>query len=287
MLATAIIAFREFLEAFLIVGVFLGISRKLKLKKELEIGLAATIGIIFSLALTTGTYIFGDRARTILTEKNADFLESYLLIFSGLFIAYVVFSLHDVIRRGRGQTLIAAHQKLQQNTFDLTLFFTIIFLVIREGFEVALFTASASLFSVFMQNFLGLLIGFASASILGLATFFAYIKFPIGRVFKATEYTIILLGASLVQNGITKLFETHLNMHLSEILSLPLSFLPDKDSLIGHILQSLLGIDRNFSLMRLALMIIYIGFIYLLFIKRRKAQMVKLKPAPGGRPGTA
>ena len=49
MITTAVISFREFLEAFLIVGVFLGISRKLNLKKEFEIGLAVIIGIIFSL----------------------------------------------------------------------------------------------------------------------------------------------------------------------------------------------------------------------------------------------
>ena len=271
MFATAVIAFREFLEAFLIIGVFLGISRNLHLKKEMEIGLAAFVGIIFSLLLATGTYLFGDQARNILTEENADFLESYLLIFSGIFIAYVVFSLHDVLRRSRGQTLIKAHKKLQQNAFDVSLFFTIIFLVIREGFEIALFTASASLFSEFLQNLVGLLLGFGTATVLGVVTFFAYVRFPIAKVFKVTEYMIILLGASLVQNGVTKLFETHFSIHLSDIISLPLQFLPDKDTLIGHLLQSLLGVDRDFSLVRLIIMLVYIGAIYLLFIKRKKA----------------
>jgi len=98
MITTAVISFREFLEVFLIVGVFLGISRKLNLKKEFEIGLAAVIGICFSLLLATGTYFFGNQVRGILTEKNAELLESYLMIFSGLFLAYVIFSLHNVLR---------------------------------------------------------------------------------------------------------------------------------------------------------------------------------------------
>ena len=46
MLTTAIVSFREFLEAFLIVGMFLGISRKLKLKKEIEGLLSAGTGIM-------------------------------------------------------------------------------------------------------------------------------------------------------------------------------------------------------------------------------------------------
>ncbi len=270
MLTTAIIAFREFLEAFLIVGVFLGISRKLTLKKEKEIACAALIGIFLSLLLATATYLFGDSARSILTEKNADFLESYLLIFSGLFIAYVVFSLHDVMNHGRGGKLISAHKKLQENTFDVSLFLTIVFLVVREGFEIALFTASVSLFSAFMQNVVGLFLGFAFASVIGILTSFAYVRFPIHKVFRATEYMIILLGAALVQNGMTKLFQTHFNIQLSHMFSFHLQFLPDEESFFGHILQGLFGIDQGFSGARFLIMGAYVGVIYLLFIRQKK-----------------
>lgn len=270
MLTTGIIAFREFLEAFLIVGVFLGISRKLQLKRELEISLAAFAGFFLSFVLSMGTYLFGDHARLVLNERNAELLENYLLIFSGMFIAYVVFSLHNTLRRSQGETLIRAHTKLQGNMFDLSLFFTIVFLVFREGFEIALFTASVSLFAAFIQNIAGLLMGFVLASLLGFATFFAYVKFPIGKVFKITEYMIILLGASLVQNGITELLEIHFGIHISRFLTFPLGFLPDKHSVAGHIIQSFFGIDREFSLARLAIMAGYVGLIYLLFLRQKK-----------------
>lgn len=269
MFTTAVISFREFLEAFLIIGVFLGISRKIKLKRETEITLAAGIGFAISLVLSALTYIFGDLARGILTQDRAESLESYLLIFAGFFIAYVVFSLHSVIRRGRDGHLIEAHNKLQENTFDLSLFLTIVIFVIREGFEIALFTASTSLFSVFLQNFLGLIIGFVSASVIGIITFISYVKFPIGKVFKVTEYMIILIGASLVQNGITKLLEHSFNIHIGNILQLPLSFLPGEKSVVGHLLQSFIGIDNEFSVLRLGIMVIYIGTIYFLFLKKR------------------
>lgn len=277
MLTTAVIAFREFLEAFLIVGVFLGISRKLKLKKETEIALAAGVGVVFSLLLSTATYVFGDHARSILTEENADFLESYLLVFSGLFIAYVVFSLHDVLRRNRGDVLLKAHKNMQQNAFHVSLFFTIMFLVMREGFEIALFTASASLFSEFMQNFIGLLLGFGGATAIGLMTFVAYIRFPIHKVFKATEYMIILLGASLTQHGITELLEHYADINISHIASFHMQFLPDEDTIIGHLLQGFFGIDQGFSFTRLLLMIIYILSIYLLFIKQKRSATIHIQ----------
>src|SRR3989339_960447 len=248
------ISFREFLEAFLIIGVFLGISRKIGLKRELEIGFAAGIGIVLSLLLAITTYLFSKNVLIILNEKNQEILESCLLIFSSLFITYTILSLHDVLHKIQVKIAGKARQKLQKNVFDISLFFTIIFLVIREGFEIALFTASTSLFSVFIQNFVGLMLGFVSASILGIMTFFAYVKFSIGKVFKITEYMIIILGASLVQNGVTKLLKHSFNIDLSRILSLPLNFLPDKSSLIGHMMKSFIGLDREFSLAKLAIM---------------------------------
>lgn len=272
MITTLIIAFREFLEAFLIIGVFLGISRKLKLKKEKEIWLAASIGVILSLILSASVYLFGDKAKNVFTEENAELLESYLLIFSGFFIAYVIFSLHNILQRSREEKLIKAHQQLQKNAFDISLFFTIVFLVLREGFEIALFTASVSLFSDFIQNFIGLILGFVAAAIFGILTLAAYVKFPAGKIFKATEYMIILLGASLTQQGITELAEKYLDLNLSRILSFHLQFLPNKDTFAGHILQGFFGIDQNFSLARLAVMSIYVVLIYLLFIKQKKKE---------------
>lgn len=270
MLTTAVVSFREFLEAFLIVGVFLGISKKLNLKKEFEIVLATGVGIILSLLLATATYFFGGQVQSVLTEKNAELLESYLMIFSGVFIAYVVFSLHNIMQRSRTGTLIKVKQKLNEQVFDFSLFLTMVFLVFREGFEIALFTASTSLFSVFIQNFFGLIIGFVTATVLGVMTFFAYIKFSIDKIFKFTEYLIIILGASLVQNGITELLEHGFNIHLSKIMSFPLNFLPHKSTLIGHMIKSFFGISREFSFSKLAIMSGYVLIIYLLFLKKKR-----------------
>lgn len=275
MFPTAIIAFREFLEAFLIIGVFLGISRKLKLKKEKEILFAALLGIFLSVLLSILVYGFGMTARGIFTETNADALQSYLLIFSGIFIAYVALSLHGMIRRGRGKMIIAAHTKLQQNTFDVTLFFTIIFLVLREGFEIALFTASVSLFADFIQNISGLVIGLMLASGLMCATYLAYLRIPLGKVMKATEYMIVLLGASLIQMGVTKFFEIKLGISLSTIFPFPLSFLPNAETAIGHIVQGFFGLDQAFSGARLAIMIGYIGIVLVfIFIRNKQKKLI-------------
>lgn len=270
MLSTFIISLREFLEVFLIIGVFLGISKKLKLKREKEILLAATVGILTAIISPVVVFVLGAKAKFILNEENAELLEAYLMVFSGFFIAYVIFSLHKFFVLKRSQTIISAHQKLQKNIFDLSLFITIIFFIMREGFEIALFTATVSLFSQFTENIYGLLLGLSTAGLAGFLTFFAYTKFPIAKLFKITEYGIVVLGASLVKNGISELAIQYVHLNLAKLLPLNLSFIPDSSTFLGHFIKSFTGLEQNFSLGMLSIMFAYITTVYFLFLRKTK-----------------
>ncbi len=277
MITTAIISFREFLEAFLIMGVFWGLSRSLKLGREKEIGLAAAAGFGAAFVLVVITFVFGSSARAILTHEHAELLGSYLQVFSGCFLVYVIFSLHKALHNQKMSVITEAASKLKQNAFDMSLFAIIFLFVFREGFEIALFTASTSLFSVFFQNVLGLIIGFLVASSIGIGTSFAYVKFPIKRVFQATEYLIILLGAAMFQTGATELIQQYWHIKLSAIIPMAASFLPNADSVVGHAIQTFTGIDRQFSLARLAIMAGYVISVYLLFLKKNGTQAIREK----------
>ena len=269
MFTTAIIGFREFLEAFLIVGIFLGVSKKLNIKKEKEIILATIVGMLLAMFLNIGVFLLGDYTRNMVTEHNADAIESYLQIFSGLFLVYVVFSLHQRMNQNRKEMLNKAKENIKKEIFDISLFFLIIFLVLREGFEIALFSASITLFNLFIQNMIGLLSGFVGASILGVLTYFAYTKFSIAKVYKSTEYLIVLLGASLFQIGITKFLFTYFTISLSNFGSFHLQFLPREDSFIGTLLQGFFGVDNQFSAARLIIMLLYFAGIYALFLNKK------------------
>src|SRR6266568_1198932 len=269
MFTTAVIGFREFLEAFLIVGIFLGVSQKLALKKEMEIGLATIIGMVLALLLNIFVFFLGEHTRSLVTVQNADAIESYLQIFSGLFLVYVVFSLHQRMNQNRKEMLTKAKENIKKEIFDISLFLLIIFMVVREGFEVALFSASISLFALFIQNIIGLFIGFAGAAVIGCLTYFAYTKFSIAKIYKATEYMIVLLGASLFQTGLTKFLSTHFTFSLSNLGSFHMNFLPGEDSFIGTLLQGFFGLDNDFSAARFMIMLFYIVVIYALFFHKR------------------
>src|SRR5579862_4325555 len=128
MFTTAVIGFREFLEAFLIVGIFLGVSKKLNLKKEKEIIVATITGMSLAMLFNSSVFILGDHTRSMVTEHNADVIESYLQIFSGLFLVYVVFSLHQRMNQNRKEMLSRAQINIKKEIFDISLFFIIVFL---------------------------------------------------------------------------------------------------------------------------------------------------------------
>ncbi len=275
MITTAIIAFREFLEAFLLVGIFIGLNHKFKLGKRKEILLAALLGVTFSLILPILVFFFASDAGRVLSEKNTDLLEGYLLAFSGFFIAYVVFSLHEFMKHGKKKTIADAGAKMEKEIFDVSLFFTIVFFIIREGFEVALLITTISLFSSFWLNMGGLILGFLTASAIGLSTVIAYIKFPIKKVFQYTEYLIVIMGAAMVMNGLSILFKAYFNIHLEKYLPLPLQFLPGDASIPGHLLNNILGLQKEIGIIQILLMATYIFVIYTLFFREGKPSNAK------------
>ena len=175
------------------------------------------------------------------------------MVFSGVFIAYVVFALHQTMSKARQKAVADTKEKLSEGVFDVALFVTIVALILREGFEVALFTASVSLFADFMTNVSGLLAGFAGASILGTAVYFSYTKFPIKKIFTLTEYSIIALGSVMMASGLMKLANLQFGIDLSSVLAFPVPFL-----------------DNAVSMLPVVFVALYIGTVYVLFMRKKK-----------------
>jgi high-affinity Fe2+/Pb2+ permease len=103
------------------VGVFLGIDSKLNLRKRRQILSAAIIGTIISIVLPVMTFYFSNLSKSVINEKNAELLEGYLMVFAGVFLAYVAISLHHYYQLIRGRKILEHHIKMKQRQFDYTL----------------------------------------------------------------------------------------------------------------------------------------------------------------------
>lgn len=189
-----------------------------------------------------------------------------------MFIAYVVFSLHKFMEPHRHALLKQVKEQLiQKEMFDIALFLTIVFFIAREGFEVSLLTATSSLFSVFSQNIIGLLLGFIAAGAVGAGTFFSILKIPIHRIFQFTEWIIVIFGAAMVKNGITILSEDYFNLHLEKVLPIPLPFIPSDTTALGHVAKNLLGLESQLSAVSLLIMGFYIAWMFFFFLRKKTA----------------
>lgn len=223
------LGFREFFEAFLIVSVFLSVSKKLGLKRELEIGLAALSGFALSFALIAASFFLGQEAYAVLNERSAELLEGAFMAFAGLFIAYAAFSLHDLMGVKHRERVKNAAGKLETGVFDLSLFLVIVLLIVREGFEVAVLSLSVSLLSDFGTSMIGMFIGFLGAALVGAAAYATLLKMHIEKIFKVASIAILVVGAWFTQAGLEKLFAYGLGIDFHSIFPVP--FLPV--SLIG------------------------------------------------------
>ncbi len=267
-LTIAILAFREFFEAFLIVSVFFGVSKRFDLKQEKELLLATTSGLAISVLLPVIVFLLGPTFKSLTSHENAELFEAYMLTFSGFFIAYVVFSMHKFLEPKRNQVLKQVKEKLiQKEAFNVSLFLTIVFFIAREGFEIAVLSAATTVFSDFMSNIAGLFIGFVAAGIVGAGLYFSYLKIPVCKIFQYTEYTIILFGAAMVKNGLAELVEQYMHIKVADLLPINLAFLPSDETFVGHIVKQLFGFEQGYSLVMLGIMGIYIAGMYLLFLR--------------------
>ena len=106
--------------------------------------------------LQTMAVILGVSADSV--ESHKQFAEKYHLPFT-------------LLSDPKKEVIKKTKTRLEKRAFDFSLFATIALLVTREGFEIALFTASTSLFAIFFQNMLGLLVGFGFAGIAGTLAF--------------------------------------------------------------------------------------------------------------------
>ncbi len=268
MITIAILAFREFFEAFLIVSVFFGVSKRFSLQKEKELLLATISGLAISVLLPIVVFLLGPSIKAWTNHENAELFEAYMLTFSGVFIAYVVFSMHKFLEPKRNQLLRHVKDKLiQKEAFNISLFLTIVFFIAREGFEIAVLSAATTVFSDFMSNIAGLLIGFIAAGIVGAGLYFSYLKIPVCKIFQYTEYTIILFGAAMVKNGLAELLEQYTHINIAELLPIQLAFLPSDETFLGHFVKQLFGFEQGFSVVMLGIMGVYILGMYLLFFR--------------------
>lgn len=236
MLGALIIVFREAIEAGLIVGIVMAVTRGVPLAGRYILGGVAA-GAIGALLVAA----FADRLSGSFAGSGQELFNAAVLALAVGMLAW-----HNIwmARHGRemAQELSSVGKAVASGDSTLFALASVVGLaILREGAEVALFlygvlASGESGVDVFIGGLMGLALGGATS----LATFHGLVKIPPRRLFAVTTALITLLAAGLAAQCIAFLQQAGVITALSDTLWDSSWLLSDK-SIPGRVLHTLVG----------------------------------------------
>ncbi|MBV9014273.1 MAG: FTR1 family protein [Alphaproteobacteria bacterium] len=237
MLATAIIVFREVLEAALIVGIVLAASQGVR-RRSLWVG-GGVLGGILGAVVVAG---FAESLAAAMAGVGQEIFNAGIL-----FAAVAMLGWHNIWMRRHGSQLAGAANRLgaavRSGAQPLwALGFAVGLAVLREGSEVVLFlygiaaAGEDSTGAMAMGGALGLAAGVAA----GTGIYLGLVRIPMRHLFAVTGWLILLLAAGMASQGAAFLAQADLLPPLGSNLW-DTSFLLSDQSLAGRVMHTLVG----------------------------------------------
>lgn len=266
MLATAVITFREVLEAALVIAVVLGASVGVPRRGRWIAG-GVTLGV---LGAGVVAYFATDVARSFAGTGQA-LLDAVVLLFAVAMLAW-----HNIWMSSHGRKLAAEVRELgvavKAGNRSLAALLVISFVtVMREGSELVLFiwaiAASGARSSALVAGVLG---GLAAGAAAGALLYRSLLFIPVRYFFQVTSWLILLLTAGLAAQAAGFLSQVGLLPSLGAALWNSSAVL-NQGSAVGQLLHILVGYIARPSGIELAFYVVTLVAIYtsMRLIKRR------------------
>jgi high-affinity iron transporter len=264
MLGALIIVFREVIEAGLIVGIVLAVTRGVPRR-----GFYVAGGLAAGLLGATLVAVFAGELADAFAGAGQE-------IFNAGILALAVFMLgwHNIWMASHGREMAAnlksVGEAVAEGSRTLTaLSIVVAVAVLREGSEVVLFlygvVASGS--AGFHQLLLGGAMGLALGALLSAVMFLGLVTIPARHLFGVTTTLITFLAAGMAAQCVVFLQQAGYVTALSRTIWDTSSVLPD-DSLPGRVLHTLFGYVDQPSGMQLA---VYLSVLTVIFVATRMA----------------
>jgi high-affinity iron transporter len=280
MLGALIIVFREVIEAGLIVGIVLAVTRGVR-GSRLVIAAGVLAGIVGASLVAAFAGAIGEALAGVGQEI---FNASILLI------AVVMLIWHNVWMASHGRELAAGVKRVGEEVRTgaksiVALGVVCAVAVMREGSEVALFIygLAASAGSTTSELLIGSLLGLAAGVGVAALTYFGLVTIPQRRLFAVTTALISLLAAGLAAQAVLFLQQAGVLTMLSQTAWDTSAILSDT-SLFGRVLHTLIGYSDQPSVLQVVVYALTLAVIIALTktIGSRRAPTAKAKQAPAG-----
>jgi high-affinity iron transporter len=264
MLGALIIVFREVIEAGLIVGIVLAVTRGVPGR-----GLHVAAGLAAGLLGATLVAVFAGELADAFSGAGQEIFNAGVLA-----LAVVMLAWHNIwmARHGRemAANLKSVGAAVAEGSRTLTaLSIVVAVAVLREGSEVVLFLYGivASGAAGFHELLLGGMIGLASGALLSALMFLGLVAIPARHLFRVTTALITFLAAGMAAQCVMFLQQAGYVTALSRTVWDTSSVLPD-DSLPGRVLHTLFGYVDQPSGMQLA---VYLSALVVIFVATKLA----------------
>ena len=240
MIPALFVAFREGLEAALIVGIVLGYLIKTGHKERARYAWAGVLAAVAaSVALALAIQIVGaeleGRAEQVF-EGVTMFLAVGVLTWMIFWMRYQARTLKSTLER---EVHTAVHAG--QNWGLAAVAFLTVF---REGVETALFLSAAAFANDGLGTLAGAILGLAIAALVGYLIYATAVRLNLGLFFNVTSVLLLVFAAGLLAHGIHEFQEAGLIPTLNEHLWDTNSIL-DEQSPAGEVLKALVGYNGN------------------------------------------
>jgi high-affinity iron transporter len=235
MLATAIIVFREVLEASLVVGIVLAASRGVP-RRGAWVGGGVAAGILGAALVA----LFADLLAAAVNGTGQELFNAAIL-----FTAVAMLGWHNIWMNRHGRELAAVAVTLgravaggSRPLYALALVVGIA--VLREGSEVVLFLYGIAIASGGLGMLPGGLLGLGGGVVVGSLIYLGLLAVPLHRLFTVTSWLILLLAAGMASQGAAFLMQANLLPALGNEVWNTSSILHE-NSILGMLLHVLIG----------------------------------------------
>ena len=237
MLATAIIVFREVLEAALVVSIVLAATRGVVRR-----GLWVSGGVLGGLLGATAVALFADAIAAAASGVGQELLNAAIL-----FLAVVMLAWHNVWMSRHGRELASSLKNVgaavRGGTRPMYVLAAVVGMaVLREGSELVLFLYGVAASSPGQASGMlaGTLIGVGAGAAIGTALYLGLLRIPSSRLFSVTGWMILLLAAGMAAQGAAFLVQADILPALGESVWDTTALISD-ESVLGRVLHTLIG----------------------------------------------
>lgn len=248
MFGTALIVFREVLEAALIVGVVAAATRGIAGRGRWIAG-GLALGLLGAVLVALGAEAISHLAEGMGQELfNASILG----------IAVAMLAWHNIWMSAHGRELAASAKRvggdIRAGAKALSVLLVVVAVaVLREGSETVLFLYGVAVSGDASSGGMiaGGLIGLAGGVAVGWLLFAGLLRIPVKHFFSATSLLVLLLAAGMASQAARFLIQANVLPSLASPLWDTSGFVPNS-SMAGKVLQGLVGYDARPAGMQIA-----------------------------------